>query len=504
MAKKRGGKRKKQAKNTDAVLVVGVVFVVLVFILIAIREGEKNQGDDSVVTAPTTTLAPSIRKPAVAGSFYPNEPEALTAQIDNYLGQAPDFAQVYGIRGMVSPHAGYIYSGLTAAHGYRQLRGSRYETVIVLAASHRHRFRGASVADVDYYETPLGLVPVSHKVKEMLGEDVFVYEPKAHDREHSLEVQLPFLQRTLPPFKLVPIVTGDVDPRALAEAVLRYADDDTLIIASTDLSHYKPYDVARAVDSNTVEHIVGLEYEMLAKEGDCCGKIPTLVLMDIAERSGWRTKLFDLRNSGDTAGDKSGVVGYASVGMYDGLNEDEQEALIGIVEDTLNAHYRGEAYVVDATSLPPKLKEVKGCFVTLNKDRSLRGCIGHLQAREMLYECVRQNALSAALNDGRFQPVTAGELDEIKIEVSVLSDPKPLAYDSPDDLLAKLIPGVDGVILKNGRRQSTYLPVVWEQLPGKEQFLSRLCLKQGSPVNCWRTAEVYTYQAQEFHQEGFK
>jgi hypothetical protein len=243
----------------------------------------------------------------------------------------------------------------------------------------------------------------------------------------------------------------------------------------------------------------------MAREGDACGRIPILTLMEIAEKKGWRTKLFDYRNSGDTAGDKSqGVVGYASIGFYDGLNEEEQKTLLDLAEKTLQSHYNGVEYLIDYSSLPERLREEKACFVTLNENRQLRGCIGHLTAQEELYKCVMDNALNAALHDGRFTPVTKDELGEIKIEVSVLSEPRRMSYDSPDDLLAKLIPGVDGVILKSGMRQSTYLPVVWEQLPNKEEFLGNLCLKQGSPANCWKTAETYTYQAQEFHQEGFK
>jgi len=180
--------------------------------------------------------------------------------------------------------------------------------------------------------------------------------------------------------------------------------------------------------------------------------------------------------------------------------------LLDIAWKTLRAHYRGERYELDEASLPPRLLEEKACFVTLNKDKRLRGCIGHLSARVKLFECVQENALNAALRDSRFRQVTETELADIKVEISVLSEPKPLSYDSPDDLLQKLIPEVDGVIIKRGMRSSTYLPVVWEQLPDKEEFLSRLCEKQGSGPDCWKLegTVIETYQAQEFHEQGFK
>jgi len=489
----------------DLILTAGLIAVSIVFILAVMPPGARKVSEPPAAGATATTLAPTVRKPAVAGSFYPADGKRLSADVDGYLGKAPEFPEVYGIRGLVSPHAGYVYSGPVAAYGYRQLMRSRYETVIVMGPSHYVRFNKASIDDVDYYETPLGRVEVSPKVKEMLREDVFTYEPEAHVKEHSVEVQVPFLQSVLPPFKLIPIVVGEVDPGKLADALMKYVDDDTLIVASTDLSHYEQYDVCRRMDNETVQTILNLDVNKGIGPAYACGRTPTMALMEIARGKGWRTKLFDYRNSGDTTGDKSqGVVGYASIGFHDGLDAREQETLLEIAEKTLKAHYSGEAYEADEKTLPPKLLEVKACFVTLNKNKSLRGCIGDLAPQQKLYRCVIENALNAALYDSRFQQVTKDELKDIKIEISALTEPKQLRYESPDDLLAKLLPNVDGAILKYKGRQSTYLPVVWEMLPEKTEFLQELCLKQGSPTDCWKTAEVYTYQAQEFHQEGFK
>ncbi|MBD3389200.1 MAG: AmmeMemoRadiSam system protein B [Candidatus Altiarchaeales archaeon] len=509
-AKERQVKKKKGKEGDrvmDAILVGGIIIVTAVMAYVIFNQAGSADisGERGNITGTSTTLTPTYRRPAVAGAFYASEPHKLSDDIDRYLGDAEDYPGVYGIRGLISPHAGYRFSGQVAAYGYRQLMNSRYETVIVMGPSHRHYLKGASIADADFYKTPLGDVPVSPKVKEMLEEDVFTYEPEAHEREHSVEVQVPFLQKVLPPFKLIPVVVGDVDPKVLAAALEKYVDEDTLVIASTDLSHYHEYDEAVGLDEKTIEAIVGLDYVKMAREGDCCGKIPTMALMLMAYERGWRTMKFDYRNSGDTSGDASnGVVGYASIGFYDGLNAEEQELLLDLAQKALESHYSGVEMKYDYSSLPPKLREVKGCFVTLNKDGELRGCIGHLAPMRKLHECVMENTLNAALHDSRFKPVREDELEDVRIEISVLSEPKELHYDSPEDLLAKLIPGVDGVILKNGMRQSTYLPVVWEQLPDKEEFLSHLCLKQGSPANCWRTSEVLTYQAQEFHQEGFK
>ncbi len=492
-------------RGKDAILVVGAVVIVAVMVWNLLRLGDNAPAAPEAVSS-STTLPPKVREPAFAGQFYPDDKGRLASMIDGYLSSAPARQDLWGVRGLVSPHAGYVYSGPVAAHAYRQLKGSRYGTVIVLGPNHRSYMRKAYIPDADYYETPLGRVPVSPVAKELLRDGLFTSEPAGADsQEHSVEAQVPFLQRVLPPFEIVPVVVGDVDPRELADALSKHVDDDVLVVASTDLSHYKPYGECVETDNVTVSKILALDYGGMVSKGDACGKIPVLTLMELAKRRGWRTSLLDYRNSGDTAGDKAqGVVGYASIGFYDGLDKAEADTLIGIAKATLAAHYGGGSYAVDESQLPAKLLAKRACFVTLNKDGRLRGCIGHLAAQRKLYECVQENALNAALNDGRFDPVEASELPAVRIEVSVLTDPEPLSHDGPDDLLAKLIPGVDGVILKSGYRQSTYLPMVWEMLPEKEEFLKELCLKQGSAGDCWKTAEVLTYQAQEFHEDGFK
>jgi MEMO1 family protein len=500
-------KAKVPDKGKDLILIIGtvIIFAVLLWI-ISTGGGNPHPETNATAAAPTTTLTPEVRPAAVAGQFYPKDGKTLSDDIDKYLSQAAANPDVWGVRGLISPHAGYEYSGPVAAYGYKQLIGSRYETVIILGPSHHAYLKKAYIPDVDYYETPLGKVPISPKVKDMLKEGVFTSEPAGADsQEHSIEVQVPFLQKVLPPFKLVPIMVGDVDPKELAAALSKYADNDTLIIASSDLSHYKPYDECVATDNKTVDSILWMDYDAMSSEGDACGKIPILALMELAQERGWRTQLFDYRNSGDTTGVKDqGVVGYSSIGFLDGLNSDEKRMLLKLAKDTLTHYFDGTEMVVDDDALSAKLHEEKGCFVTLNEDKQLRGCIGHLSAQEKLYGCVIDNALNAAFRDGRFQPVGASELPNIKLEISVLTEPKPLKYASPEDLKAKLIPGVDGVILKSDGRESTFLPVVWDMLPNKEEFLSELCLKQGSPANCWKTAEVLTYQAQEFHEDGFK
>jgi len=396
---------------------------------------------------------------------------------------------------------------------------------------------GAALPDADGLETPLGIVPVSARAKELAAIRPFAMNPPArvmrpgwavqsparpsgpdspHTWEHSLEVQLPFIQRVLPQAEVVPAVLGEVDPQAVARVLADQLNDSTLLVASSDLSHFYPYDEARHKDESCVRAICELDVERMERQ-EACGKSPILVLMHLARQKGWQTKLLDLCNSGDTAGERSRVVGYAAVAFY------EPEPATGERKDASRGEFSPEARrfllklaresatkavnravppAVDASKLDPLLKERRACFVTLTKKGELRGCIGSIFPTQPLFQDVIQNAASAATKDWRFLPVEPRELTELEIEVSVLTVPQPLAFHSPEDLVRKLRPKVDGVVLKMGEAQSTFLPQVWEQLPETEIFLNHLARKAGRPATGWRApgTEVLIYQVEAFHE----
>ena len=481
--------------------------------------------------------AGEVRQPAVAGLFYPDEKEKLAAQVDGYLAEVKP-APVKNLRGIIAPHAGYDYSGPVAAVAYKQLQGRDIDTVIVMAPSHYARFEGASVAGVEAYQTPLGRVPLSPRAAELAKvrpmaserpcrvgrpswwrqaskEPPPVGEDTPHTWEHSLEVQLPFLQQVLDDFTIVPIVFGDVDPKEVAKSLQDSLDEKTVLVASSDLSHFYPYDVAQQLDSSCIRAICDLDVEWMKGE-DACGKGPILTLMHLARENGWRTKLLDYRNSGDTSGDKRGVVGYAAIAFFEPeqgetpkepsaaqLGPKEGKILVDLAAKTVaEVVEHGRQPSVDAKEMPQTLTQRRACFVTLNKDDELRGCIGSIFPREPLCRAVIERAKSAATDDPRFPPVKPEELDDLEIEVSVLTIPKRLEFDSAKDLLAKLRPGIDGVVLRIGPRQSTYLPQVWEQLADPERFMSHLSQKAGLAPDAWRSpqAMVLTYQAQVFEQ----
>ena len=485
---------------------------------------------------------PVVRKPAVAGTFYPGDKEALADEVDSLLAGAKS-ADLPNLRALVCPHAGYRYSGATAAAAYKQLRGRDVRTVIILAPSHFAMFNGISVPDVDAYETPLGQVSLSPEAKRLAWREPFVTNPPCrvqrapwasdaagppdgkptpHTWEHSLEVQLPFLQRVLGEFTLLPAVFGQADPAIAARVLAGVMTDKMVLIASSDLSHYKPYEEARLMDRKCIQAMLDLDIGKMGAQS-ACGKGPILTVMHLARLKGWKTRLLDYRNSGDTAGDKRAVVGYSAVAFY-GVDKDtsaiyrpraapgaagatftdEQRAFLLAVARKRLAQAATEKWLPGLTveGVPEALREARGCFVTLNKNGKLRGCIGYIFPVKPLYEAVADNTVNAALRDSRFPPVKADELAEINIEISVLTVPEKLAFSSPEDLLARLRPNVDGVVLRFGQRQATYLPQVWQQIPNREAFLGYLSAKAGMPSTAWRKEgmTVLTYQAEVFHE----
>jgi len=470
-----------------------------------------------------------VRHPAVAGYFYPLEPQTLKMDVRTHLKTAKKNKLPGRIMGLVAPHAGYVYSGIVAGAGYRLL-DKNIKKVIVIAASHHHRFNGISIPDVDAYRTPLGDIPLAreaHLLRSLKSvtyspegkkEDPNAlhlkigYVPEAHNREHSLEVQLPFLQEALEDFELVPIVCGLVNADLLAALISRIMGRETLVIASSDLSHYKAYEETNKLDKVTVDAITNLKFSKM-DACEACGKIPVLTLMKLAQAKGWEGHTLDYRNSGDTSGKKDRVVGYTAIAFTrpkGGITMDtkttkkDQEQLLKLARSAIRSKLiAGEK--IDRPKTPsPLLKENRGCFVTLHDDSgNLRGCIGNLEPVRPLMEGIEENAKNAAFDDPRFSSLTREELEKVGIEVSVLTVPRTLDYDGPGDLLKKLRPGVHGVILSKGMRRATYLPQVWDQIPSKEMFLISLCKKAGLTPNAWKDpdTEILVYEAEYFEEE---
>ena len=468
--------------------------------------------------------ADNIRKPVYAGSFYPKTRSELTSMIEQFVGritqtpvQHPPHAC---LKALIMPHAGYIYSGLTAAHISRVLDENQFKRVIVLAPDHRLGFSGGNVSDVAAYETPLGRIPID-KDAAMLRSDTSLFQaiPASDRLEHSVEVVLPFLQYFLKKFHLIPVVLGhDSDLADRVSAALNpLMDQNTLLVVSSDLSHYLSYQGAVARDRETIQMILNLDAEkLLARENAACGRIPILAVINMARRHGWRPVLLHYSNSGDTAGDRSRVVGYAAIAFFGGssmqnpsdssepLNPHQGQTLVKLARQTIAEKLGKKPIPADFEALADSVfQDHRGTFVTLTINKQLRGCIGNLDATDSILAGIKRNAVNAAFHDPRFPALKAQELDQVDIEISILTEPLRLEYRDSKDLLSKLRVHVDGVILKKGPASATFLPQVWEQLPRPDRFLSHLCMKAGLPADDWKKSrlEILTYQVQYFEEE---
>jgi len=428
--------------------------------------------------------------------FYPASAAELTRQVDELLAAAAGRERAPAPKALIAPHAGYVYSGPIAASAYAQIRSQRgrIRRVVLLGPVHRVPVRGLALPGVERFATPLGEVQIDAAAVASLCDLPQVVESAlAHQQEHSLEVQLPFLQRLLGEFTLVALVVGDATAEEVAEVLGRlWGGEETLIVVSSDLSHYLPYETARHVDRDTVDHLLSLDTELDHERA--CGANPISGLLLAARRRGLKADLLDLRNSGDTAGDRRRVVGYAAVAFRSstttgpGVEAEHDEA--GDKGRVLLAHARSaiaEALRLAACPAPERgfLQRPGATFVTLRSCGDLRGCIGSLQARRALGADVRANAVAAAFDDPRFAPLRASEYEDIDVEVSLLSSASPLPVASEYDLQTQLRAGVDGLILELGSRRSTFLPQVWDMLPSARDFVDELKRKAGLRRDFW-------------------
>ena len=428
----------------------------------------------------------SVRPAAVAGTFYPSDSRALVTELDDLLGGVEHLAPRLGFpKALIVPHAGYIYSGPVAARAYDELAEARgvVRRVVMLGPVHRVPVRGLALPGAQIFETPLGRIPIDQKaIQEVSSLPQVVSSDPAHALEHSLEVQLPFLQRVLGEFALVPFAVGMANVEEVAQVIERlWGGRETLIVISTDMSHYHAYEEARRIDGATVERIAALATDI--DHDEACGATPLNGLLSVARRRNLSIKLLAACNSGDTAGGKGQVVGYSSFALYEGgevQHEDAGSTLISIASGSIsNELGLGPKPQVDGAGW---LDQVGATFVTLLRAGALRGCIGSLEAARPIGADVADNALGAAFRDPRFPALTRDEWALCSVEVSLLSVPKPIRFADEDHLLALIRAGEDGLILEAGGRRATFLPQVWESIADTRQFLDELMRKAGVPA----------------------
>ncbi len=495
-------------------------------------------------------------EPQVAGRFYPGNDKALRDQINSFLKNVPEQKQENRPLAIISPHAGYQYSGQVAANGYHAIKDWGFERVIILSPSHfmsGKRFRGASILTVKNFKTPLGTIPVdqdacnkllntaknpadtSHKTITLFGS----YEG-AYQGEHSLETQLPFLQMTLGTFKLVPIMVGvliDDDFDRIANAIKPLVDDKTLIVVSSDFTHYgEAYGYVpfkneiekniRSLDYGAFEKILSKDFDGLRlyrKETglNACGIIPVALLLKLLPNEALG-KVLSYDTSGHQSNNFSFSVSYASIifakpsetksGYYIpekrllpdtssfNLTKEEKSILLSIARNTLETYIKtgtSPNFTSTEQAFTPRLKEKYGVFITLKKYGELRGCMGHIVPKVSLYQSVIENTINSSSNDRRFNPVEAIEIPDITIEISVLS--QLTRIKGPDDFTV----GKQGILIRRGLAGAVFLPqIAAEQGWNRDETLSQLCQKAGLPPNAWKDndMEFYIFTADVFHE----
>lgn len=472
-----------------------------------------------------------IRKPAVAGTFYPSDPVKLKSQVESDYQKAGNPRGGSNVAAVIVPHAGYVFSGEVAASAFAQIDQARtYEHIFLIGTSHLVYLKGAAIFNQGNFSTPLGIVDVDVALANKLIKENSVFEdaPEAHTKEHSLEVELPFLQyRLKKPFKIVPIIIGtqsEATCRKIADALKPYFTEKNLFVISSDFSHYPDYAGAEEADKTTGDAIAANSPEKFLRARNsndlkkipglvtsCCGWSSILTLLYLtSDTKGITVQHIDYKNSGDIEfGDHSRVVGYHSFvfkrekqhvteNTSFSLDAKDKIQLLKLARATIETQLRNQRFTpVDETQLSDALKTPCGAFVTLHKNGQLRGCIGRFKASDPLYKIIQQMASAAAFQDTRFEPVELSEMKDIDFEISVLTPLKRIQSIDEFEL------GKQGIYIVKGYNTGTFLPqVATETGWSKEEFLGHCARdKAGIGWDGWKDADLYTYEALIFSEK---
>ena len=468
-------------------------------------------------------FAQNIKEADLAGSWYSGDPGVLEKEINNYLDSAKKLALKGEVVALILPHAGLIYSGNTAAYGFKALENKRIDKVILVGFSHKVDFDGIAVSSYQGFKTPLGTLDIDQELSKKLSsaeKKIFTY-PRAFENENSLELIIPFIQTVFDQPKVVLLALGRQsweNAQILGQALAKVLKNESnyLIIASTDMSHYLSLDRASKADQETAELLEKMDPEdlfaSLKKKNRMCGLGAVTSVMIAAKKLGAnKLKILKRSTSAEASGDKSRVVGYLSAAMTKDNNEKIEESkemkellnakqrkeLLKLARDTIT-FYLDQGKPLDRGTDEEVLGEVMGVFVTLRRNHQLRGCIGNIIGTKPLYLGVRDMAIAAATQDFRFKTVTKDELRDIHIEISVLT---PLKQITNTD---EIILGKHGVLVKDAYRSGVYLPqVATETGWSKEEFMNSLCgHKAGMESSAWKSGEcdIYIFSAEVFEE----
>lgn len=449
------------------------------------------------------------KKAVYAGTFYPENPDELNNLLNSYK---QDVKIDYKSKAVIVPHAGYIYSGHAAMAGFQHLEPA--ENIFIIAPSHHESFNNIALPEYTFFETPLGNLEVNNKLIADIAEKFpCIVADEVFDKEHSIEVQLPFIQNLFIPqrqsaadfmkslkkigkrIRIIPVLVGNCDYRLISDLISTYWEGSSFVISS-DLSHYYPIQECRQIDTYTATIIETGRIEFLQPQ-QACGMVGIKGLVDFANNNDCSMIRAEMYNSGDISNEKDKVVGYGSWFLYtDSRNEFIEryysKYVIEMARQSIIASINQEEFI--PRGIPTVLTQYGASFVTLKLKGELRGCIGSVYPTKPLILDIIDNAKNAAFQDPRFEPLTIEELENLEVSVSILSSIERISFKDERDLLSKIYPY--GVIIAERNKRAVYLPVVWEQLPDREIFLNSLKEKAGLPPNYFSgTLEAYKFSA---------
>lgn len=449
----------------------------------------------------------SDRNCRFAGLFFPADKEELASDVSAFLRAAEGVAtsSAAAPRAIISPHAGYPYSGRFAGLSFASVSWSPTR-IVVLSPSHRHLFRGIAFPSQDIFATPLGPLPIDRAAcAELAAAGLAHEEDAAHDNEHGIETQLPFIRKLWPAARIVPLVCGDVPAEQIARAIDVLEEPATLVVLSSDLSHFLTQSGAREKDAETANLIETGAAEELTPYHACGAKG---LQGWLKSRAGQGSKALRLcmGDSSEGNGDRSRVVGYGAWAFYPinsaMLNRNSQEVLLGLARETIATSLadRSVAATTNART-PTPLQTRAASFVTLTLRGMLRGCVGSIEPCRALALDVAENAISAAFRDPRFPTVTHSELPELRIKVAVLSKAQEMRFETQEEALSRIEPELDGLILTSAERRGVFLPAVWERLPHPREFLEALKQKAGLPPDYWaKDVKLHRFRVESFEE----
>lgn len=444
-----------------------------------------------------------IKRASIAGTFYSDNAKELKHQIEEFKKENKNKYQI-STRAVIVPHAGLVYSGRLAYEGISQL-DKGIKNLFIFAPAHAVAFEGIALTGYDGWETPLGKIEINEVICDDLAKNYGAnFRDNAIEPEHALEIQVPIIQSVFKKVKIVPVLIGR-ESFEIVEKIIEeyYPNKENGFIISSDLSHFLTEKDAIRLDLTTAQmiesgNINGFKYEQ------ACGAIGIVGLVEFANKHGFSLIRIDMANSGSINNDKSRVVGYGCWFLYEGdknkfIKTYYNDFIIKLAHLIIQSTLNKESVTIN---YPQVFDEFGACFVTLEKFGNLRGCIGSIIAHQPLINDLVNHSKDAAFNDYRFNPVTKEELSDLKVAVSILTEPKQIDFNSEQDLLEKIIPNKDGIIIRDGQYQAVYLPSVWEQIPDKIEFLNSLKVKAGlSPNHFSDTFEAYRYETMYIKEE---